>query len=264
VKLNDGERYRIVRGEALGLLQQIPDGSIDCVITDPPYSSGGQFRGDRMGASTDKYTGSDVEIERPAFSGDNRDQRSFAYWCALWFYECLRIVRPGGGLCVFSDWRQLPTLSDSIQAGGWVWRGIVPWDKTEATRPRMGGFRSQCEYILWSTAGPIDAADADAIGVLPGCYRFPVRQDDKFHITGKPTVLMRELVKFCRVGGVVLDPFCGSGTTLVAALGAGRRALGFELTHDYADMAEKRCAAETTTTNWREPHQLGLLAPPKV
>jgi hypothetical protein len=50
----------------------------------------------------------------------------------------------------FTDWRQLPMLTDVLQAGGFVWRGVMPWDKTESSRaPHTGYFRHQCEYVVW-------------------------------------------------------------------------------------------------------------------
>ena len=74
---------------------------------------------------------------------------AFLVWCSLWLAECLRVAKPGAPIAVFSDWRQLATMIDAIQCGGFVFRGVMPWDKTEAVRPRMGGFRSQCEYVVW-------------------------------------------------------------------------------------------------------------------
>jgi site-specific DNA-methyltransferase (adenine-specific) len=96
----------------------MPDASVDAVITDPPYSSGGFTRGDRSASTTAKYTLTGTQIERPAFAGDNRDQRSFGYRCALWLSECLRVAKTGAPIAVFTDWRQLPTMTDAIQAAG--------------------------------------------------------------------------------------------------------------------------------------------------
>jgi len=66
----------------------LPDGCVDAFVTDPPYSSGGAFRGDRVKDTTAKYvsTGS-ANREIPAFEGDVRDQRSFTLWTALWSSE---------------------------------------------------------------------------------------------------------------------------------------------------------------------------------
>ena len=234
-------RWALVRGEALDLLRAVPDASVDAVITDPPYSSGGFTRGDRMSSPATKYTMHGTRIQRPTFMGDNRDQRAFGYWSTLWLGECLRVAKPGAPVCVFADWRQLGVMTDAIQAGGWVYRGIVVWDKTEGCRPAMGQFSAQSEFVAWGTAGP--SQHREDVGCLRGVIREPVRQVDKHHITGKPTRVMQDLVRVCPPGGLVLDPFAGSGTTGVAALLEGRRFLGIEITEEYHAVARDRLCA---------------------
>ena len=251
-------RWCVVEGEALELLAGLPDGCADAIVTDPPYSSGGAFRGDRTKSTDAKYTQTESQGRRPDFAGDTRDQRSWAYWCALWLSECLRLAKPDARLVAFSDWRQLPTLTDAVQAGGWIWRGIVPWDKGEGTRPVPGGFRLQCEYAVWCSNGPLPMPEAGVI-VLPGCISSPVKQADKHHQTGKPTPLMQELVRVAPRDGLVLDPFAGSGTTGVAALMEGRRVILCERVPEYAEIARRRCEAVERDADWRAPaSQLGL------
>jgi site-specific DNA-methyltransferase (adenine-specific) len=231
--------WTLHQGEALRVLRSLATASVDAVITDPPYSSGGFTRGDRTGTTTTKYVLTSSKRRYVDFSGDNRDQRSFAYWCALWLSECLRIAKPGAPICVFTDWRQLPATTDAVQAGGWIWRGIVPWDKA-ACRPQKGRFAAQCEYIVWGSSGPLPAQRG--VGCLRGIVREAVRRDDKHHITGKPTRVMRELAGICPPGGVILDPFAGSGTTGVGALLEGRRFIGIEQSAHYFDLALARLA----------------------
>lgn len=235
------EHGEFIEGDAVTVLPGVRDASVDAVVTDPPYSSGGMFRGDRVQSVASKYvqTGSE-RFKHATFSGDNRDQRSWCYWCHLWLTECLRATRPGGYLLVFTDWRQLPAATDAVQAAGWVWRGLIAWDKGESARaPNTSYFRHQCEYVVWGTRGESDGYDSH-LGPWPGCYRVPVVQRDKHHPTGKPTALMRELVKCVPVGGLVLDPFAGSGTTLLAARLEGRRYLGIETDPEHAQTARRR------------------------
>lgn len=243
-------RWALHHGEALAILKSMPDASVDAVITDPPYSSGGFTRGDRTASTTAKYTLTGTQTERPAFAGDNRDQRSFGYWCALWLSECLRVAKTGAPIAVFTDWRQLPTMTDAVQAGGWLWRGVVVWDKTEACRPALGRFAAQCEYVVWGTAGP--SADREDVGCLCGVIREPVRISDKHHITGKPTAVMKELVRICPPGGTILDPFAGSGTTGVAALLEGRSFVGIEIVDEYVHIARDRIRAVETDASYDE------------
>lgn len=233
---------QILNGESLAILRTLPSASVDAVITDPPYSSGGAFRGDRMSGTNTKYTSTGVENLRPDFAGDNRDQRAFAYWCALWLSECLRVAKPGSPIVLFTDWRQLPSITDALQAGGWVWRGIAVWDKGPASRGVQGRYTNQCEYMVWGSAGEmsLDRAIGSQSRNLPGVFRCGVLQADKHHVTGKPTDLMREVVKICQPGGTVLDPFAGSGTTLVAAKREGYQYLGIELIEHYAEVCRQR------------------------
>lgn len=230
-------------GDCLAVLRTLPDASVDAVITDPPYSSGGMVRGDRMLSTRDKYQQSEVITEFPSFTGDNRDQRAFGYWCALWLSECRRITKPGGMVCVFTDWRQLPSTTDAIQAGGWVWRGIVPWDKVVA-RPQPGRFRAQAEYMVWGTNGPREynqtAGEVYGEGVLR--VRTPPTAERE-HATQKPVELIEQVLEVAvPAGGTVLDPFLGSGTTLVAAVRRGRKGIGIEQMSHYVEVARRRIA----------------------
>jgi len=232
------EVNKIYQGDALAILKSFPDCYFDGVITDPPYSSGGAFRGDRMNTTSEKYQVTGTDKKYPDFSGDNRDQRSWTYWTMLWLSDCLRVSKPSAPICLFIDWRQLPSLTDAMQAAGWVWRGVAVWDKTEAARPNMGRFKQQAEFIVWGSNGPMP--ENKAIGCLPGVFKHIVRQDDKFHVTGKPTPLMRNIVKIVPEGGIILDPFAGSGTTLLAAKSMNRRYVGIEKEPAYFDIINKR------------------------
>ena len=110
-----------------------------------------------------------------------------------------------------------------------------------ARAPHKGYFRHQCEFIVWGTKGEFPSERPN--GPFPGAFRVPVRRfSDKFHTTGKPTDLMRQLVRATPQGGVVLDPFAGSGTTLVACELEGRTGLGFELEESYVGIANTRIA----------------------
>lgn len=230
-------KVEIRKGDALRLLAELPDESIDALVTDPPYSSGGMMRSDRMQSTTTKYVQTGTLSSRPDFAGDNRDQRGYLAWATLWLGEVFRVLKPGRAALVFTDWRQLPITTDALQAAGFVWRGVVVWDKTEAARPTLG-FSAQSEYVVWGTRGPIDLGHDI---YLPGVIRAAApRGEAKRHITEKPLGLMERLVDVAPPGGIVLDPFAGSGTTLVAARNRGRHGLGFETLAVYADACRER------------------------
>jgi site-specific DNA-methyltransferase (adenine-specific) len=243
----DRDGITIYHGEALETLRHIPTASTDLLMTDPPYSSGGMFRSDRVKAPDEKYRGwsqnADGSSRAPtasygSFGGDNRDQRSHALWSTLWGSEALRVCKPGSQGFIFTDWRQLPTVTDAIQLGGWVWRGLVVWDKGVG-RPSKGKFRNHLEYVLWCTHGAPPEVD-DYPSTLVAVPTVP--PGERQHVTQKPVALLAHLLRLSPASGIVLDPFMGSGSTLVAARELGYRAIGIELDERYCQIAAERLA----------------------
>jgi site-specific DNA-methyltransferase (adenine-specific) len=222
----------IYHGDSFDLLHDL-DG-IGAVITDPPYSSGGAFRGDRAQQTSAKYVQTQTTAYRPEFAGDNRDQRSFLAWCSLWLNAARNACEPGAPLAAFTDWRQLPTLSDAVQCGGWMWRGVAVWSK-KFGRPNPAGFSNACEYVVWGSNGPATEQEDYPAGIFE-CS--PPHERD--HIAQKPEPVMRWLTRLARPGAVVLDPFMGSGTTLRAAKDMGLEAIGIDVDERYCEVAAKR------------------------
>jgi site-specific DNA-methyltransferase (adenine-specific) len=224
----------IYHGDALDIIPLIE--GVDAVVTDPPYSSGGAFRGDRTKSVTEKYVQNGTAAYRPEFGGDSRDQRSFLAWSALWLSAARSASKPGAFIASFIDWRQLPVLSDAIQAGGWTWRGIAVWDKTLNARPSAGVYTSQSEYVLWGTNG---AQIRRELGYqIPGVFaQVSPPSAARVHIAQKPDPVMRWVLSIVPKGALVLDPFCGSGSTLRAARDLGLSAIGIESDAYYCEMS---------------------------
>lgn len=248
-----GERWTLYMGDSLAILPHLP--RVDNITTDPPYSSGGAMRGDRTSTTTAKYLRSDSRQAEylPQFAGDNRDQRGYLMWSALWMGAALDLANPGCVLACFTDWRQWTPTTDAMQAGGWVWRGVVPWVKP-APRPSKGRFAQAAEFIVWGSAGPM----LDDGPCHPGEWRGQA-PSDREHVTQKPLELLQMLVAIAPEAGLVLDPFAGSGTTGVAALLTGRRFIGIERTEEYAAIAARRLAEASGALADGRRGQLGLI-----
>jgi site-specific DNA-methyltransferase (adenine-specific) len=153
VVLYENDRTAVTHGDALRVLARIPDASVDLILADPPYSSGGAFRGDRAQSTSTKYISSDSTRKSiEDFTGDVRDQRAYLAWSTLWLSEAYRVLIPGRACVVFTDWRQLPVTTDAIQAGGFIWRGVIVWDKIGG-RPTLGAANGQVEYAVWARRG---------------------------------------------------------------------------------------------------------------
>lgn len=222
-------------GDALEIIPTLPP--IDALITDPPYSSGGQFRGDRAQKTSVKYVQTDsVWTNREEFSGDNRDQRAFLAWMTMWMGRTLQIAKPGAACCIFTDWRQLPTMTDAIQCGGWVWRNLVTWWKP-GVRMQRGRFSASAEYVLYGSHGVPAEGEKSPQNVLNFA---PVGGEDKEHMAEKPVALLEALVGITPAESIVLDPFMGSGTTGVACMNLGRKFIGIEIAESHFDKACER------------------------
>lgn len=229
---------QVIHGDCLQVIRQFDKGMFGGVVTDPPYSSGGQSLSAKQQTTGKKYTSTKGACPYPDFEGDSKDQRSWTSWMAAWMYEARLVCKAGAPIVVFSDWRQLPALTDAMQWAGWTWRGILPWDKTNA-RPQRGRFRQQCEYVAWGSNGAMPITRA--VPVLPGIYRYASPTGDaRMHQTQKPVELMRALIRIVEPGETILEPFAGSGSTLEAAAAEGYGAVGIEIMAENVAVIKKR------------------------
>jgi len=229
----------IYHADAFDILPRLE--GVGALVTDPPYSSGGAFRGDRMTTALSKYASSDSSAQRGiGFTGDNRDQRAFLAWCSLWLTACRGASVEGATFAIFTDWRQLPTLTDAVQVAGYVWRGVGAWSK-KFGRPRAGGFSGACEFLAWGSHGALDAVPTYPAGVFE-CSAPPVRT--RAHLTEKPEPVMAWALGNVAPGRLVLDPFMGSGSTLIAARLRGCSAVGVEIDERYCEIVARRLSQE--------------------
>jgi|GEM_PF-692070 len=161
--------------------------------------------------------------------------------------EARRISKEGAPICMFIDWRQLPSMTDALQWAGWIWRGTLVWDKTNS-RPQRGRFRQQAEFVVWGSNGHMPADRQSP--VLPGVYRqsMPAMQK-RIHQTEKPLGVMRDIVRIVEPGEIILDPFAGAGTTVLAAKLEGYPAVGIELSPYFAKASQKRVDAGIAETS---------------
>ena len=230
------ENHTVVNADVMDFLECLPDNSVPLWLTDPPYCSGGATTASRKAAVGSKYG---LEIGM-SFEGDHRDQRTFGQWTDGWMRAALRKSRPDAGLLfVFSDWRQLPAVSDAIQRSGWTWRGVLTWDKRGQGRGLLWGFRVTAEYIVWASRGnPTDLEN------WPGGKQSVIRQGgvrDRIHMTEKPTAILTEIIGQVPDGrGPVVDPFVGSGATMAAAASLDRPSLGCDINPAFCRAAADR------------------------
>ena len=205
-------RNQVIHGDCVQVLQSLPAESIDAVITDPPYLVG--YR-DRSGRS---------------IANDNNASVLDA------FSDIYRVLKPNS-LCVcFYGWNRVDAFFRAWTQAGFQPVGHLVWAKSYASRVGFLEARHEQAYLL--AKGRPQRPEAPLPDVQPWEYTGNVS-----HPTEKAVSILRPLVEsFCPAGGVVLDPFAGSGSTLVAAALSGRSYVGIELEAKYCELARRRLA----------------------
>ena len=232
--------------DCLAILPELPSGSVDAVVTDPPYSSGGKFRSEIIRPTNEKYNGftcDDNGSRKPsafysAFSGDNKDGRLFMAWSKDWMDAAFQLAKDGAYFACTTDWRQLPAVTDAMQYANWSWRGMLVWDK-KIGRPVEGRFRNHVEYVVWGSRGGFSGKPgvyADSVH-----YETPPNHLEREHVTEKTVGLIEFVLSVVHDDSTILDPFLGSGTTAVACIKTGRKCIGIELSEAYCAIAARRC-----------------------
>jgi len=169
------------------------------------------------------------------FGSDSLTMGGFVFLMRLCAIECQRVLKPGGHVLCFIDWRMWPVLADAIESADLRRNGLIVWDKTWLG---MGScFRNQHELILHFTKGVGSPPLRRDVGNVIACK--PVRRG--IHPTQKPRELLETLISVtCPEGGTVLDPFYGSCSAGIAAVGMGRRFVGVERDRHYFDAGVER------------------------
>lgn len=226
----------IWHGDALDVLRAMDAGSVDAVVMDPPYCSGGFTESGKGQAASQGLRSETIRNGVAWFGSDNMTAGGLIWLLRSVANECARVMRPTGSMLIFCDWRMVPQIVPAVESVGLRYRNLIAWKKPA---PGLGnGFRPQHEMVIHLAGAKAKYHDA-ATGNVIECGR--QHHSSREHPTQKPVDLMRRLIRVVApVGGVVLDPFAGSGTTGVAALQEGRRFIGVEREPEHAETARRR------------------------
>lgn len=236
----------VLHGDGLTVLRTLPDASVDAIVTDPPYCSGSVSEAGRQGADGQGLRSNSESAKRFGwFKADNMGTAGLAWLLRAIAFESTRLLRDGGSLCVFCDWRMVANIEPAIESSGLRFRNLLVWDK--GTMGLGTGFRMQHELALHFTNGSGASFYDRSVGNVLRARR--VHVSDREHPTQKPVDLMAQIIRVVSPpGGMVVDPFAGSGSTLVACALEGRRAIGVERDREYVGIATRRVAEASTQT----------------
>ena len=230
--------HDVIHGDCLQVMAGMPDASVDAFITDPPYCSGSVSEASRSAADGQGLR-TETRNRFGWFVGDNMGTAGLVFLIRAIAFEAVRLLKDSGSLLCFCDWRMAPNLSPAIESSGLRYQNMLIWDKGS-----MGlgvGFRAQHEVILHFTAGRPQYYDRGVSNVL----KCPRIGSGRLHQTEKPVNLIEQLIRVvCPPGGVVLDPFAGSGSTAVAAQKLGRSAICIERDAVHVEVARRRLLTE--------------------
>jgi site-specific DNA-methyltransferase (adenine-specific) len=210
---------RIILGDCLDTLRAMEAGSVDAVVTDPPY-----------GINT-KSDGNGKTSGWP-------DLCNAALWYATWISESRRVLKAGGSLWSCLNWRSLPTFQKAACDLRWPIESLMVWDKGWIGTSGPKGLRPSYEMVALWAMPDFRLRDRSAADVqrFKWCGHKP-----NGHPAEKPVPLAEFCIRHaCPEGGTVLDPFMGSGTTGVACLQTDRNFIGIELDPAYYRIARRR------------------------
>jgi len=214
----------LMHGDCLERMKEIPDGSVDMVLTDPPYNitRGNNFHTmGRFGIDFGEWDkGADI---------------------LSYIKECSRVLNRSGSLVVFNDWKNLGAIAEYAESVGFDTKDMLRLEKTNPMpRNRDRRYITDYECAAWF----VKKGAKWTFNRQNDTYQRPkfVHSIDKgFHPTQKSLGLMKELLLIhSNESDTILDPFMGSGTTGVAALNCGRRFIGIERDDAYFEIAQRR------------------------
>lgn len=267
--------FRVVQGDSLRLLQDLPDACIDLVFADPPYhlSNGGFTCKGGKRASVDKG-------EWDASQGLTTDHAFQRAWLAA----AQRVLKPSGTLWVSGTQHVIFSIGFALQELGFHLLNTVTWFKPNAA-PNLAcrTFTHSTELVIWAApqrSKPMlhtfnyremkalnggkqmrdvwkmdyevpEPGGSQVVWTLPT----PGKREKAHgtHPTQKPLSLLERVIECSTApGDVVLDPFSGSGTTGAAAVALGRRYLGFEREAEYAELSRRRILSAAEAVSSRD------------
>ncbi len=224
-------------GDCLELIKGIDGGTVDCVVTDPPFGISGLEENSSKASSTSRPVSYRMMLDKE----DNLDLDGVEHLMGRLIPQLARVMVRGGHLYMFFCHDMYGSLRVLLEMEGFLVSPVpLIWDKMRTTHPFNGyGYPASYEPILFAQLGEKSRR-------LTECQRDilsykPVESGDKIHPFEKPLALLTRLItQSTYKGQVVLDPFAGSGSTLVAARMCGRSCIGFESGEEHFRLAQKR------------------------
>ena len=225
-----GNSVVLYLGDCLDKMAKMPDGYIDLLVTDPPY---------RLTSRGNEGNSGGMMKESATKNGSVFNHNSIK--CKEYAPEFYRVLKDGSHCYVMCNNVNLIDMLNVFSSCGFHFIKTLIWDKC---RKIMGThYMGQYEYILFFRKGmsvKINNCGTGDILSIPG-KKTKGADGKNIHNTEKPVELMQVLVEnSSKVGGIVLDPFMGVGSTGIACINSDRKFIGIELDENYYHISKKR------------------------
>lgn len=235
----------LLTGDCIEVMKRLPAESVDAMFADPPYNlsnGGGTCQGGQW-----------VSVNKGVWDKSRGLAEDHAFNLA-WLAECKRVLKPNGTIWVTGTYHVIYSIGFALQILDYRILNDICWFKPNAS-PNLSGryFTASHETLIWAARDKssrhtfnYEAMKAEN-GAMQMRSMWPLHstpQREKTHgkhPTQKPLSLLRRIIRAStKPGDLILDPFCGSGTTGVAALELGCRFIGIDLSSEYLQLAERR------------------------
>lgn len=221
---------KLYQGDCLEIMKDMPDESVDCIITDPPYKMNHSTGGCTNIGMKNKWQGN-IKAGNTVMNFD------LSIKFSDWLPEVYRVLKQSGHCYIFCNDKNMQELLNESTKVGFRESNILIWIKNNACPNRY--YMKNCEFILFLYKGK--AKPINNMGSKAGIQINNINGKDKLHPTEKPVELLKQFVLNSTYDdGIVLDPFMGSGSTGVAAKNLNRDFIGIELDKHYFAIAQER------------------------
>lgn len=219
--------YKLYHGDCIEIMQTIPEGKIDLIITDPPYKT--ITGGDSNGANSERPKG--------MLQGNRKLFKHQSIKISSWMPEIYRVLKEGSHCYIFTNSLNLQEMLNEATKAGFKLHNLLVWEKNNCTPSQY--YMKNCEYVLFLRKGK--AKWINNIGDSKTVHKFNNIIGNKLHPTEKPVDLLEYyLLNSSEPNDIVFDPFMGSGSMGEAAIKNGRRFIGVELDEGYFNIAQNR------------------------
>ena len=210
-------------------MKQIPDNSIDLVLTDPPFN---------------------VNIDYEEHQ-DNMDDNDYCIWCAEWIGLIYNKMKEGSFAIIFTGDKKVYQIHKAIEEyTSFTFHHFLKWNKPNSHRALSGTvffYKTEIAFVLSKGKSDIKRINRKHMHSDTIIQNSVTPLDaDWTHPCARPVELYSKIIRgFTNEGDTVLDPFMGSGTTAVACKQLQRNFIGFEISQKYVDIANKRLQQDT-------------------